>query len=150
MADIVAPDVRSRNMAAIRNMDTAPEVYLRKKLYSLGIRYRKNYAAIEGHPDIWLGKYNVAVFVNGCFWHRHENCKYSYTPKTRVDYWNEKFEKNMARDRLVRKKLCEQGIRVLVVWECTLKEMQKNNSYESFVLDSIVSFLHSEELYLDL
>ena len=81
MADIKSPEDRSRNMAAIRNKDTKPEIYLRNLLFAEGYRYRKNYAKIPGHPDIYLPKYKTAIFVHGCFWHRHQGCKYAYMPK---------------------------------------------------------------------
>lgn len=81
MTDIKSPEERSRNMAAIRSKDTKPEVYLRKLLFAQGYRYRKNYKKIPGHPDIYLPKYRTAIFVHGCFWHRHQGCKYAYMPK---------------------------------------------------------------------
>lgn len=77
MADVKSPDARSKNMSAIRSKDTKPEVYLRKKLFSLGYRYRKNVSSVPGHPDIYLAKYHTAIFVHGCFWHHHKKCKVS-------------------------------------------------------------------------
>ena len=117
MADIKSPEERSRNMAKIRSRDTKPEDYVRKLLFGQGYRYRKNVSGIPGHPDAWLPKYNTALFVHGCFWHRHAGCRYAYTPKSRVDFWTDKFRKNTARDAAVREQLAAGGIRVLVIWE---------------------------------
>lgn len=101
MTDIVSAEERSRNMAAIRNRDTKPEVYLRKLLFVRGYRYRIAAKSVPGHPDIFLRKYNTAIFVHGCFWHRHQGCKYAYTPKSRVEFWQKKFDDNVRRDRIV-------------------------------------------------
>lgn len=81
MADIKSPKERSRNMSRIKGKDTMPEVYIRKKLYERGFRYRKNTNIVPGHPDIWMRKYNAAIFVHGCYWHRHRGCRYAYMPK---------------------------------------------------------------------
>ena len=105
MADIKSPEERSRNMSKIRSKDTKPEVWLRKKLFERGYRYRKNVNNIPGHPDAWLAKYNTALFVHGCFWHRHDGCKYAYIPKSRVEFWTDKFRKYIERDFRVKKEL---------------------------------------------
>ena len=102
MADIVSQERRSRNMAAIRSKNTRPEVYLRKLLFAEGFRYRIAEDSVPGHPDIFLRKHNAAVFVNGCFWHRHQGCKYAYMPKSRVDFWQKKFDANVQRDSMVK------------------------------------------------
>lgn len=136
--DIVTPEQRSRNMSAIRSRDTKPEVYLRKLLFSRGFRYRKNDRAVFGTPDIWLPKYRTAVFVHGCFWHRHEGCRLAYTPGTRTEFWQKKFDDNVRRDRLVRETLEQQGIRCVVVWECTIRKMQKDATTESAELERLI------------
>ena len=97
-------------MSAIRSMDTQPEVYLRKLLFGRGFRYRKNDRSVFGTPDIWLPKYRTAVFVHGCFWHRHDGCRMAYTPGTRVEFWQKKFDANVRRDALVRQTLEQQDI----------------------------------------
>ena len=97
MADIVSPEKRSQNMSAIRSKNTKPEVYLRKLLFAQGYRYRIADKSVPGHPDIFLRKYNTAIFVNGCFWHRHPGCKYAYTPKSRVEFWQKKFDDTGAK-----------------------------------------------------
>ena len=144
MADIKSPEERSRNMAKIRSRDTKPEDYVRKLLFAQGYRYRKNVSGIPGHPNAWLPKYNTALFVHGCFWHRHAGCRYAYTPKSRVDFWTDKFRKNTARDAAVREQLAAGRIRVLVIWECTVKKMMKSEEERERVLDRIVQFLASD------
>lgn len=150
MADIVSKEKRSENMSAIRSKDTKPEVYLRKKLFAHGLRYRKNYPAVFGHPDMYFAKFDTAVFVNGCYWHRHQGCKYSYTPKSRVDFWNAKFESNIKRDCRVREVLLSQRIKCLVVWECTVKSMIKDTSFETDIIKEIISFFQSDDMYREL
>ena len=115
MADIVSPEQRSKNMSAIRSKDTRPEVYLRKLLFAQGVRYRIASKNIPGHPDIFLRKYNTAIFVHGCFWHRHQGCKYAYTPKSRVEFWQKKFNNNTQRDTVVQYELQSKGIKCLII-----------------------------------
>lgn len=143
MADIISPEQRSKNMSAIRSKNTKPEVYLRKLLFALGYRYRIADKSVPGHPDIFLRKYNTAIFVNGCFWHRHQGCKYAYTPKSRVEFWQKKFDDNIRRDNDVVAALSDRGIKRLVVWECTIKRMAKDEQYKTFVLDECRQFLLS-------
>lgn len=147
MADIKSPEERSRNMAAIKGKNTKPEVFLRKLLFAKGFRYRTNSSKVPGHPDIWLRKYNAAIFVNGCFWHRHKGCKYAYIPKSRIEFWNSKFEKNVLRDLEVRRQLKTSGIKCLVVWECSIKKMIKQDDYRNECIDLIEQFLMSQSLY---
>lgn len=128
-------------MAAIRSRDTKPEVYLRKLLYHSGFRYRKNDRSIPGTPDIWIPKYRTAVFVHGCFWHRHEGCRLAYMPGTRVEFWQKKFDDNVRRDLKVRETLEQQGIRYVVVWECTIRRMRKDAETEAAELAKIVAEL---------
>ena len=148
MADTKSQVERSRNMAAIRSKDTKPELYLRKLLFSRGYRYRKNVKYIYGHPDIFMAKYNTAVFVNGCFWHRHEGCRYAYMPKSRVEYWYSKFMHNIARDAEVRQMLADQRVKCLVVWECTIKKMRKDERVKEDTLDQIAAFLNNDSEYM--
>lgn len=150
MADIVSKEQRSRNMSAIRSKDTKPELYIRKLLYADGYRYRKNDASVYGHPDMFLSKYNTAIFIHGCFWHRHRNCRFAYTPKTRIDFWSKKFQVNVERDLVVKKELNQEHIRILVIWECTVKQMQKSEVKEKETLRQIEAFLTSDEQYREL
>ena len=147
MADIKSPEARSRNMSKIRNKDTKPEVWLRKQLFGRGYRYRKNVSYVPGHPDLWLPKYNTAIFIHGCFWHRHEGCKYAYHPKSRTDFWEEKFRRNMERDREVVTELASSGIRMLIIWECAIKNMMKSEEKSEAVLSAIEQFLKSNDDY---
>ncbi len=150
MADIVSPEKRSQNMAAIRSKNTKPEIYLRKLLFANGYRYRIADKSVPGHPDIFLRKYNTAIFVNGCFWHRHHGCKYAYMPKSRVEFWQKKFDDNVRRDAAVRVALRERDIKCLVVWECTIKQMIKDEQYKAFVLDECMRFFVSPNVLQEL
>ena len=144
MADILSPEERSRNMAAIRSRDTKPEVYLRKLLFARGYRYRIADKSIPGHPDIFLRKYNTAIFVHGCFWHRHPGCKYAYTPKSRVEFWQKKFDDNVKRDAVVTEKLQQRGIKQLIIWECTIRQMENVPEFEDQILSQIAFFIEND------
>ena len=150
MADTISPERRSQNMSAIRSKDTKPEIYLRKLLFAEGYRYRIAEKSIPGHPDMFLRKYNTAIFVHGCFWHRHQGCKYAYTPKSRVEFWQKKFDDNVRRDAVVRTALQENNIKCLIVWECTIKQMMKNSDIERRIINECRSFLSSDELLIEL
>lgn len=150
MADIVSPEQRSRNMSAIHSKNTKPEVYFRKLLFAEGYRYRIAEKNVSGHPDIFLRKYNTAIFINGCFWHRHQGCKYAYIPKSRVDFWKKKFEDNIRRDTIVRTQLQNQRIKCLTVWECTIKLMMKNSEFESQVVRKCVDFMLSDNQFMEI
>ena len=150
MADIVSPERRSKNMSAIRSRDTKPEIYLRKLLFAEGYRYRIAEKSISGQPDMFLRKYNIAIFVHGCFWHRHPGCKYAYMPKSRVEFWQKKFDNNVRRDAVVRAALQENNIKCLVVWECTIKQMMKDSDVERRIINECRSFLSSDELLIEL
>ena len=150
MSDIKSPEARSRNMSHIRSTDTKPEIWLRKQLFHYGYRYRKNVTVLPGHPGLWLARYHTAVFVNGCFWHRHAGCKYAYIPKSRVEFWTEKFRKNVERDAEVDRQLESLGIRRLIVWECTVNRAQKHTEDAEDLIQKIQSFLVSEESRLEL
>ena len=99
---------------------------------------------------MWLSKYKTAVFVHGCYWHRHNSCKYAYVPKSRVDFWTTKFENNVKIDEVVRRNLAIRGIRVLIIWECTVKKMLMSETEEQRLLEDIEHFFQSEEGYLEL
>ena len=120
MADNHSKEVRSRNMSHIRSVNTKPEEVVRKYLFSKGFRYRKNVRSLPGTPDIVLSKYRTVVFVNGCFWHKHE-CKRFVFPSSNTDYWVPKILRNVERDEKNYQLLAADGWRVLTVWECELK-----------------------------
>lgn len=108
-------------MSRIRGRDTNIELAVRKELFRRGYRFRKNDSRYPGRPDIVLPKYKTVIFVNGCFWHRHENCKLATTPKTRQEFWQAKFEKNVENDRKHVNELKSMGWNVITVWECEIK-----------------------------
>lgn len=112
---------RSWNMSRIRGRDTNPERAVRSLLHRLGFRFRLHERSLPGTPDIVLSRYRTAVFVHGCFWHRHNNCRFAYTPKSRRAFWTAKFRNNQQRDARNRKALNDAGWHVLVVWECELR-----------------------------
>lgn len=150
MADIKSSEERSKNMSAIKSKNTKPEIFLRKLLFANGYRYRIHSNTIPGHPDLWLKKYNTAIFVNGCFWHRHQGCKYAYTPRTRIDFWNRKFEQNIKRDQTVKMEIFNRGIRCLIIWECSIEKALKKTGNPQLLVDKIVIFLHSDNLYQEI
>lgn len=107
-------------MSRIRGKDTGPEMLVRSILHAMGYRFRVHYNSLPGRPDIVLPKYRVALFVHGCFWHRH-GCKFSYTPKSRIEFWQTKFDQNVKRDRKALRALRSLGWKVGIVWECEAK-----------------------------
>ena len=121
MADVHTPEIRSFNMSRIHGKDTKPEEKVRKYLFSHGFRYRKNDKTLPGKPDIVFPKYKTCVFVNGCFWHRHEGCKDFVWPKSNEEYWKTKINGNVKRDLRQQQELRSLGWNVIVVWECELK-----------------------------
>jgi len=121
LADTVSTKRRSEIMSNIRSKDTSIEVKVRKWLFSQGFRYRSNDKRYPGKPDIVLPKYKTVIFIHGCFWHGHGTCRYSHTPKTRVEYWNDKISNNIQRDKRHKAALEEMGWRVLTLWECEIK-----------------------------
>ncbi|WP_092169815.1 very short patch repair endonuclease [Pseudomonas sp. NFACC37-1] len=119
--DIVSKEVRSRMMAAIRGSNTSPEMKVRKLLHRHGFRYRLHSRKLPGRPDLVLPRYNVCIFIHGCFWHRHPGCRYASTPSTRIDFWHQKFEQNVNRDLRNRNELLQSGWRVIELWECGIR-----------------------------
>jgi len=115
-------------MSRIRGKNTKPELRLRSMLHRAGLRFRIHSASLPGKPDIVLSRYKAVVFVNGCFWHRHEDCRYCTTPKTRPQFWDKKFAETVARDRRKREALEGAGWRVFTVWECQLKQDAENTA----------------------
>ena len=122
MPDNLTQAQRHKNMKNIRYKDTSIELKVRKALYHAGFRYLKNVSSMIGKPDIVLTKYNVVIFISGCFWHRHANCKYASIPKTRYEYWQKKFYKTVERDKIEQEQLMQAGWKVIVVWECQIKK----------------------------
>lgn len=113
-------------MSAIKGRDTKPEILLRKLLHSLGYRFRIQRKDLPGRPDIVLPRYKTVIFVNGCFWHRHEGCKYASTPSTNSEFWEKKFAANVERDTRNYAALKEQGWNVVIIWECEVKKILRS------------------------
>ncbi|MBS6929415.1 MAG: DNA mismatch endonuclease Vsr [Lachnospiraceae bacterium oral taxon 082] len=137
------PMTRSENMARVKSKNTKPEVYLRKLLWHRGFRYRLNYKSLPGSPDIYIPKYKAAIFVNGCFWHMHENCRYASIPKNNHDFWKNKLEGNVQRDKQNYIKLESMGINVIVVWGCEIKQMMKDKMIEKEKTDYLANSIFS-------
>lgn len=114
-------EARSKNMSNIPSKNTKPEETVRKYLFSQGFRYRKNVSNLPGKPDIVLPKYKTVVFVNGCFWHAHEGCRWFVPPKTNKEFWEGKFQYNKSRDEKNYLKLQTMGWKVVVIWECEIR-----------------------------
>jgi len=109
-------------MAKVRSADTAPELRVRKAAHAVGLRFRLHRRDLPGTPDVVFPRFMLAVFVHGCFWHRHPNCKRASMPTTRTEFWSEKFAKNVARDKAAIAALSKQGWTVLVIWECETRD----------------------------
>lgn len=137
MADIKSKEARSRNMAAIKGKNTRPEEIVRQYLFSNGFRYRKNDKRLPGTPDIVLPKYKTVIFVNGCFWHGHTNCKYFVWPENNMEFWRKKIESNILRDNKKIAQLRSLNWRVIVIWECQLKPKLRQQSL-AYLVNEIV------------
>ena len=131
MADVHTPEQRSYNMSRIHGKNTKPEELVRKYLFSQGFRYRKNDARLPGKPDIVLPKYKTVIFVNGCFWHGHEGCRYYTIPKTNTEFWVNKVKRNKERDLKVQHELAAMGWHSITIWECELKPVKREDKLES-------------------
>jgi DNA mismatch endonuclease (patch repair protein) len=120
--DHLTPESRSVLMARIRSSDTGPELAVRKLAHRMGLRFRLKRRDLPGTPDLVFPRHKLAVFVHGCFWHRHRGCARATTPKSRTEFWFSKFETNVARDKRTNAALRKLGWRVLTIWECELKD----------------------------
>lgn len=133
--DVHDSKTRSYNMSCIKGKRTKPEEIVARYLFSQGFRYRRNVRSLPGTPDIVLKKYNTVIFVNGCFWHMHENCRYSVMPENHKEFWAEKLLKNKERDEKKKRQLEQMGWNVIVVWECQLKGEEKLPALEKLKRD---------------
>lgn len=122
MADRISKERRSWNMSRIRGRDTRPEKLVRSLLHCLGYRFRLHRRDLPGNPDIVLPKYRTVILVHGCFWHRHSGCRFAYMPRSRMEFWKRKFQRNVERDSEVKRQLEHAGWRVLTVWECETRD----------------------------
>lgn len=149
--DIKSPEARSHNMSKIKCSSTKPEKFIGSLLFKNGFRYRVNFKGIVGKPDIYFTKKKIAVFVHGCFWHRHNKCKFAYIPKSNIEFWLNKFAANKERDEFVIKRIEETGVRILIVWECTVKKMMSSKSTCDEIEREIVKFISlSDKKYMEL
>ena len=148
--DVLTQSQRHNNMAAIKGKNTKPEMVVRRFLWAKGFRYRVNDARLPGHPDIVLRKYRTCIFVNGCFWHGHEGCKYYSVPKSNTDFWVRKIARNKERDKEEQQKLVSMGWHSITVWECELKPSVRDNTLESlaYTLNHIYLQDHSSPYLL--
>lgn len=135
----MTPEQRSRCMAAIKGKDTKPEMIVRKYLFSRGLRFRIQVSKLPGKPDIVLPKYKTVIFVNGCFWHGHEGCKYFRLPKSNVEFWKEKIERNVERDKESMQRLLDLRWKVIRVWECELRNKANREDTLNKIYNSITS-----------
>ena len=125
MTDVFSKSKRSEVMSRIKGQNTKPELVVRSLLHRLGYRFRLHRTTLPGKPDIVLPRFKTVIFVHGCFWHRHKDCRFAYTPKSRTDFWLKKLESNVLRDIQVKSDLETLGWRVITIWECELRDMDK-------------------------
>lgn len=137
MADVMTPEQRSRCMAAIRGKDTKPEMIVRRCLFSHGLRFRVQVRKLPENPDIALPKYRTVIFVNGCFWHGHEGCRYFRLPKSNIEFWEQKIKNNVARDVRNENELKSLGWRVIRVWKCDIKRVAGREEHLQDLYDTI-------------
>src|SRR5690606_37405305 len=133
MADVHSKEIRSFNMSQIKGKDTKPEILVRKFLFANGIRYRLHDKRLPGKPDMVFPKYKKVVFIHGCFWHGHENCKYFVVPKTRTEWWLNKINSNKKKDTESMYALKKLGWKVITIWECELKPNTKDKKLKSII-----------------
>ena len=138
MTDIFDREKRSEIMSRIRGRDTGPEMIVRRIAHGLGFRFRLHRRDLPGSPDLLFPRYRAVIMVHGCFWHRHPGCKYASSPKTRVRFWEDKFEGNVVRDRRNEEALHELGWRVMVIWECETKDREA-------VAERIIEYLGEDD-----
>jgi DNA mismatch endonuclease (patch repair protein) len=146
MSDVHTIEQRHKNMAAIKGKNTKPEMVVRHFLWHRGYRYRLNHPRLPGKPDIVLRRYRVCIFINGCFWHGHENCKYYVVPKTRTEFWTAKIARNKERDKAVQQQLAAMGWRSITIWECQLKPKVRENTLMSLDYTLAHAFLEDKKV----
>lgn len=128
MPDFLTPQQRHKCMASIHSKNTKPEVLVRQYLHAAGFRFRIHVKKLPGCPDVVLAKYRTCIFVNGCFWHGHRNCRYATRPKSNTDFWQTKIQNNIRRDELSVQALETMGWKVIIVWECELKKDKRDET----------------------
>jgi DNA mismatch endonuclease (patch repair protein) len=131
--DRLTPEERSRHMKKIKGKDTKPEMIVRKFLHANGFRFRLHDKSLPGRPDIKLSKYKTAIFIHGCFWHGHQDCHIYQMPKTRIEFWKNKIDNNIVRDKRNLEALEQAGWKVIVIWECQLKATKRTIELQSLI-----------------
>lgn len=144
--DIKSKKERSQNMAKIQSKNTKPEIIIRSLLHKAGYRFRIKNNEIFGKPDIYFPKKRIAIFIHGCYWHRHNQCKYAYTPKSNIEFWLAKFSSNILRDKRVKEHLQNESIRILIIWECTIKKIIHNKEFFDFIFQKIETFFNDPSI----
>jgi len=145
MVDTVDKKTRSRVMASVKGADTKPERMIRSALHRRGFRYRLHDTKLPGRPDLVLRRYHAVIFVHGCFWHRHEGCRQTVTPKSNREFWKRKFAENVARDKRNLALLRKAGWRIAIIWECALKKRKLES-----LADAIAEWLRGSDSFLEL
>ena len=145
--DVPTSPQRHVNMAAIHGKDTKPEMVVRRYLWSHGFRYRLNHRGLPGKPDIVLRKYRTCIFVNGCFWHGHEGCRFYTVPKSNTEFWTNKVKRNKERDLKVQRELSAMGWHSITVWECELKPAKRESTLESLAYTLNKIFLRDRTIH---
>lgn len=140
MSDVLTKEQRHRCMSNVKSKNTKPEIMVRRFLFSKGYRYRVNRKDLPGKPDIVLPKYKTVVFINGCFWHGHQDCKYATIPETNHEFWLSKINGNEERDNINREKLSQLGWKVIDIWQCQLKPSERETT-----LNNLISILSNEK-----
>ena len=146
--DVTDPQTRSKMMSKIRSRNTTPELLIRKRLFSMGFRYRINYKKLPGSPDIVFPKYNAVIFIHGCFWHGHD-CELFRLPATQPEFWKEKIDKNRERDARQLNELIAKRWRVCIIWECALKGKKQMETID-LKIDAISSWLQSGHIWIEI
>lgn len=133
MADVLSKEQRQRCMSRIKSKDSKPELMVRQFLFANGFRFRLHRKDLPGKPDLVLPKYKTAIFINGCFWHGHSDCKYASIPETNYEFWSSKISGNIERDRINTSKLKDLGWRVVEIWQCQLKPKTKEETLNTLI-----------------
>ncbi len=148
MADIVSPEKRSQMMSGIKGKNTRPEISIRKELHRRGFRYRIHVKNLPGKPDLVFPKHKAVIFINGCFWHGHEDCRLFKWPATRTDFWETKINRNRELDRITLGNLHSKGWRVGIIWECSMRGNSKRT--EDYIFRRTTVWLLSNKPYFQL
>lgn len=146
MADIVDPETRSRMMRGIRGANTKPEMNVRRRLHAAGFRYGLHRKDLPGRPDLVMPRHNAVVFVHGCYWHRHAECRLATTPSTRTDFWMAKFAANQERDLHNVAELRDRGWRVAIVWECGVRTASEADKS----VEELIEWLLSDQRHIEI